>query len=220
MFVKICGIRDVGTALAAGQAGADAIGLNFYERSPRVVAPEIAADIVNRLRQNPGPAVEPVGVFVNHTVDEIRTISRQCHLRTVQLHGDETLEQVAELGSEFRVVRAFRVGEEGLDPLAVFLNACQRLGATLWACLVDAKVEGKYGGTGHPAPWERLRRDYRTADWPPLILAGGLRPDNVADAIRVVGPWGVDVAGGVESSVACKDATLVRQFVQNAKAQK
>jgi phosphoribosylanthranilate isomerase len=218
MFVKICGIRDVETALVAAQAGADAIGLNFYEKSPRVVAPEIAADIVNRLREIPGRAVEPVGVFVNHTVDEVRTISAKCQLRTVQLHGNETLDQVVDLAGEFRIVRAFRVGEDGLDPLAEFLNACQRLGASLWACLIDAKVEGKFGGTGLTAPWERLRREYKTAAWPPLILAGGLRPDNVADAIRVVGPWGVDVAGGVESSVACKDATLVRQFVQNAKA--
>jgi phosphoribosylanthranilate isomerase len=219
MFVKICGIRDVETALMAAQAGADAIGLNFYDQSPRVVAPEIAADTVNRLRQIPGRTVEPVGVFVNQRVDEIRTISRQCRLRTVQLHGDETPEQVAELAGEFRIVRAFHVGEEGLDPLAEFLNACQQLGATLWACLIDAKVVGKFGGTGQTAPWDLLQRDYQTADWPPLILAGGLRPDNVSEAIRVVGPWGVDVAGGVESSVACKDARLVRQFVQNAKVQ-
>jgi phosphoribosylanthranilate isomerase len=75
----------------------------------------------------------------------------------------------------------------------------------------------EFGGTGATAPWEMLAREYKAENWPPLILAGGLRPDNVAEAIRAVNPWGVDVAGGVESAVACKDATLVRQFVQNAK---
>jgi phosphoribosylanthranilate isomerase len=217
MYVKICGIRDVETALAIAQAGADAIGLNFYEGSPRVMAPVAAAEIVSRLRELPGIAIEPVGVFVNHKIDEIRSICRHCGLRTVQLHGDEMPEVLAELTGEFRVVRAFRVGHEGLDSLARHLDACQRIGATPWACLVDSKVDGKYGGTGHTAPWDMLRREYKAADWPPLILAGGLRPDNVADAIRAVRPWGVDVAGGVELSVACKDATLVRQFVQNAK---
>jgi phosphoribosylanthranilate isomerase len=217
MFVKICGIRDVAAALAVAQAGADAIGLNFYARSPRVVAPAVAAEIVTRLRQQSGSTVEAVGVFVNHAADEIRTICRQCDLRTVQLHGDEPPELVAELAAEFSVVRAFRVGDDGLEGLARHLDACNRLCAKLWACLIDAKVEGMYGGTGHAVPWEMLRRAYRTAAWPPLILAGGLRPDTVAAAIRIVQPWGVDVAGGVESSLACKDAALVRQFVQNAR---
>jgi phosphoribosylanthranilate isomerase len=217
MFVKICGIRTVEAALMAAEAGADAIGLNFYEKSPRVVAPAVAAEIVSRLRALPGGAVELVGVFVNHSADEIRAIAKRCGLRAVQLHGDEPPELVAELAAEFRVVKAFRVGDEGLEGLARHLDACRRLGTTPWACLIDAKVEGMYGGTGHTIPWEKRSREYQTAAWPPLILAGGLRPDNVAEAIRVVRPWGVDVASGVESSLACKDATLVRQFVQNAR---
>jgi len=218
MLVKICGIRDVDTALAAAAAGADAIGLNFYAQSPRVVTPAVAAEIAAQVRSAPGNAVEAVGVFVNHSAGEIRTICRSCDLTTIQLHGDESPELVAELSAEFRIVRAFRIGLEGLDSLVRYLDACARLDALPWACLVDARVEGQYGGTGHTAPWELLARDYRTDEWPPLILAGGLRPDNVAEAIRVVHPWGVDVAGGVESAVACKDAALVRQFVQNAKA--
>src|SRR5262245_43124329 len=216
MFVKICGIRNLAAALAA-EAGADAIGLNFYANSPRVVTPNMAVEIVSRLRARPGATIEVVGVFVNHSADEIRTIAKQCGLRTIQLHGDEPPELLAQLSGEFRVIRAFRVGDGGLDPIARYLAACKQLGATPWACLVDGRVEGLYGGTGHTAPWDLLRRDYQAAIWPPLILAGGLRPDNVSDAIRVVRPWGVDVAGGVESSLACKDAALVRQFVQNAK---
>src|SRR5262245_46752857 len=217
MFVKICGIRDVESALAAAAAGADAIGLNFYDNSPRVVTTAVAAEVVSRLRALSGSPVEAVGVFVNHSANEIRSVAKACGLWTIQLHGDEPPELLAELSGEFRVVRAFRAGDGGLDPLARYLAACKQLGAMPWACLVDGKVEGMYGGTGHAAPWDLLRRDYQAAIWPPLILAGGLRPENVADAIRVVRPWGVDVAGGVESSLACKDAALVRQFVQNAK---
>lgn len=214
MWIKICGIRDVETAQAAAQAGADAIGLNFYAQSPRVVAPAIAAEIVASL----SAATEPIGVFVNHTVDEVRTICRQCRLRTIQLHGDESPEQLVELAGEFRVIRAVRVGEEGLSRAGEYLAACQRLGALPWACLIDACVPGHFGGTGQRAPWEIIRRDYKASEWPPLILAGGLRPENVSQAIAAVGPWGVDVAGGVESTVACKDIALVRQFVANSKA--
>jgi len=218
MYVKICGIRDVATALAAAEAGADAIGLNFYAKSPRVVSPAVAAEIVECLRRLPGQPVEPVGVFVNHPPDEIRTTCRQCRLGTVQLHGDESPDIVAELAVEFRIIRAFRVGDEGLDSIVRFLDECGQRKIALRACLVDAKVAGAFGGTGRTAPWDLVRREYKTANWPPLILAGGLRPENVAEAIRAVGPFGVDVAGGVESSVACKDAALVRKFVQNAKA--
>lgn len=201
------------SAQIVAQAGADAIGLNFFEKSPRVVAPRVAAEIAAAVQGT----VEPVGVFVNHSVAEVREICRQCDLRTVQLHGDEPPEQVAELSADFRVIRAYRAGEEGLGALAQQLETLRDMGATPWACLVDARVAGSYGGTGRQAPWEIIRREYVSAEWPPLILAGGLRPENVAEGVRVVNPWGVDVAGGVEASVACKDATLVRKFVVNAR---
>ncbi len=213
MWIKICGIRDVETTQAAARAGADAIGLNFYSNSPRVVAPDVAAEIVGSLPSG----VEPVGVFVNHSLDEVRAISRECGLRTIQLHGDETPEVVADLARDFQVIRAFRVGDDGLKQIDQYLAACRRLGALPWACLIDAKVPGSYGGTGQVAPWEMIRREYKSVDWPPLILAGGLRPETVAQAVAAVVPWGVDVAGGVESSVACKDTAMVRQFVLNAK---
>jgi phosphoribosylanthranilate isomerase len=138
-------------------------------------------------------------------------------LQTIQLHGDETPETFAALAREFRAIRAFRIGDDGLKQVEDYLRACQRLGGSPWACLIDAKVPGKFGGTGQVAPWEAVRRGYYAKNWPPLILAGGLRPENVAQAVATVDPWGIDVSGGVESSVACKDIALVREFVVNAK---
>ncbi|MGQ0633390.1 MAG: phosphoribosylanthranilate isomerase [Planctomycetaceae bacterium] len=208
MWIKICGIRDVETALAVAKCGVQAIGLNFYERSPRVVALDVAARIVTQLPTT----VDPVGLFVNQSAADVRRIAGRCGLRTVQLHGDEPPEVVAEL-AELRVIRAFRVGGEGLSAVAEYLETCRELGSLPWACLLDARVEGTYGGTGKTAPWEAIRRDYRAGHWPSLILAGGLTPENVAAAVRCVRPWGVDVAGGVEKAVACKDAARVQQFV-------
>ncbi len=201
----------------AAAAGADAIGLNFYEKSPRVVDPAVAAKIIARLRGDSARAVEPVGVFVNHSIEEVREICEECQLQTIQLHGDEPPEQVARLAGDYRVIRAFRVGPQEVDAMSESLEACDKLRAKPWACLVDGKTDGSFGGTGKTAPWEALHRLYRTAQWPPLILAGGLTAGNVAEAIRVAGPWGVDVASGVESSIACKDATMVREFIQNAR---
>lgn len=212
-WTKICGLRDVETALAVAACGPQAIGLNFYDRSPRQVSPRVALEIVSRL-----PAgVEPVGVFVNHSLEEIKSISGDCGLKTVQLHGDEPPEFVEAL-APLRVIRAFRVGDAGLDEVAHTLEECRRRSAAPWACLIDARVEGVYGGTGQVAPWELLRREYDSCEWPPLILAGGLTPENVALAIRTAEPWGVDVAGGVESAVACKDVARVRKFVETARS--
>lgn len=212
MWIKICGIRDVDTALAVARLGPQAIGLNFFEGSPRVVAPHVAAEIVRLL-----PAeVEPVGVFVNHTIEQITSVCRQCGLQAIQLHGDEPPELLVDLAT-YKVLRAFRVGESGLDDMADYLQRCQQLGVMPAACLVDARVEGVYGGTGQTAPWKLLRGDYRSDTWPPLILAGGLRPDNVAAAMNTVQPWGIDVAGGVESSPGCKDLGLVRTFIERVR---
>jgi phosphoribosylanthranilate isomerase len=212
MWIKICGIRDYETAEMVAECGPQAIGLNFYEKSPRCVTPQMATEIVVRLPPN----VEPVGLFVNHPTAEIEAICRRCDIGTVQLHGDEPPEIVAAL-SIFRVIRAFRVGTEGLGEIAAYLDRCRRLGVFPWACMVDARVDGSYGGTGQTAPWELIEREYDLANWPRLILAGGLRAENVAAAIQAVRPWGVDVAGGVESAVACKDESLVRKFVESAR---
>jgi phosphoribosylanthranilate isomerase len=218
MWVKICGVRDYAMAEGIAAAGADAIGLNFYEKSPRRVELETARHIVNELSD----AVEPVGLFVNHSLEEMLRIIDLLRLGTVQIHGDEMPEQLAGLLArrpDLRVIRAFRVSaSEGLVPVHAYLETCHSLGVPLWACLLDAKVEGAYGGTGQVGPWEMIRREYRPESDPPLILAGGLTPENVVDGIRAVQPWGVDTAGGVESSVACKDMVRVRKFLASARS--
>lgn len=209
MWIKICGIRDVDTAIAVAQLRPQAIGLNFYERSVRYVTPDVAAEIVRRLPKE----VEPIGLFVNHSAEQIRQICRESGLRTIQLHGDEPPELLAEL-SEFQILRAFRIGDGGLHEVTGYLGRCLELNARPRACLADAKVAGYFGGTGQVAPWEILH-DWRS-DWPPLVLAGGLTPENVADGIKIVRPRGVDVAGGVESSPGKKDLALVKSFIERA----
>ncbi len=212
MWVKICGVRDVPTALRVAAFSPQAIGLNFYERSPRWIDVAAAAEVVARLP----PEIEPVGVFVNHSVAQIDAICRTCRLNTIQLHGDEPAEFAACL-RPYRVIRAFRVLADGIDQIGEYLRECATHQISLAGCLVEPRVIDVYGGTGQTAPWDALKRNYNFSAWPPLILAGGLTPENVADAIRAVGPWGVDVASGVESAPGCKDDTKVLQFIENAR---
>jgi phosphoribosylanthranilate isomerase len=213
-WVKLCGMRDAASALALASLRPEAIGLNFYERSPRQVTIAIATEICRSL-----PAgVMPVGVFVNATFDAILRTADETGLAAVQLHGDEPPSLLAELRAaraEIAIVRAWRVGDEGLSSLAEHLAECSRLGATPDAVLVDAKVAGSYGGTGTTAPWNVLR-GYDPA-WPPLILAGGLTPENVTDAVATVRPFGVDTAGGIESSPGVKDPARAAAFISRAR---
>jgi len=215
MWTKICGICDLNTARQVAELRPDAIGLNFFTKSPRSVQPGVAADIVRALPEG----IEPVAVFVKSTVEEIVATCRDCRIRTIQLHGDETAEftaRLAELLPDANVIVAFRLGVEGFGALSEFLAACQRLGRIPAAVLVDAHVESAYGGTGRRPPWDIVNAEYHRTDWPPLILAGGLSPDNVAEAIRNVRPWGVDVASGVETHPGEKNIPGVKQFIERA----
>jgi phosphoribosylanthranilate isomerase len=218
MWIKVCGIRDCDTALRLAEMGVDAVGLNFYSRSPRVVAIEQATEITNAL-----PAeVECVGVFVNHPIRHIEAIAAKCRLDVLQLHGDEPPSYLAELHRRLprvRLIRAWRMGRDRLESLNSYLNECQQWDCRLTACLVDAQATGVYGGSGKTVPWGRLARVYPYEKWPPLILAGGLNSTNVAEAISTTHPWGVDVASGVESSPGVKDLDLVRQFIANARSE-
>ena len=195
--IKICGIKTVTDAVAAMDAGADLIGFNFYPKSPRYVEVGMCRNIMSVVRQD-GRA-QSVGVFVNASVAEIVATMETLGLNIAQLHGDETSEMLNQLdGKGFK---AFRGIPESVDGFA-------RSGSP--AFLVDASVKGLYGGSGVTADWDgaaELAKKY------PLLLAGGLTPENVAEAVRRVKPWGVDVASGVESAPGEKDARKMNAFV-------
>lgn len=211
MFVKICGIRDVDTARSVADCGPDAIGLNFYRQSSRWLDIRMAERICRALPSS----VEPVGVFVNHTLEEILEVTKNCRITTAQLHGDETPQlslQLIESGLE--VIRAIRVDEENVGQLPDLIAQYDEV--PLRAILIDARIAGFYGGSGHTVPWQSIAAAWQ-CNWPPLILAGGLTPANISEAISRARPWGVDTAGGVESSPAIKDPAKVRSFIDNAR---
>jgi phosphoribosylanthranilate isomerase len=207
--IKICGITSEHDACLAASLGADALGLNFYPKSPRYVSPAVAAGIVRALP----PFVEPVGLFVNEPLSQVFAMARSLGpLRTVQWHGEEP-EAYGE--PEFRFIPAFQVRDaDGLARVSRYLEFCRSLDRLPAAVLIDGHVPGQYGGTGQAAPW-RLLADFRPAV--PLILAGGLTPENVAEAVRAVRPYGVDVASGVEAAPGRKDAEKVRRFIESAR---
>lgn len=209
--IKICGITTVEDALAVAEAGADAIGLNFYPKSPRYVTPETARRIADCLPRG----IIKVGLFVNSPADEIARIFGQTGLDLIQLHGDEAPSVLGGLAGR-PVMRAFRVGEAGLRPVLDYLDQCRGLGCLPELCLLDAFQQGHYGGTGVTADWSLVGDYPRDGAYPPLVLAGGLRPENVAEAIRQVQPVAVDTASGVERVPGRKDPKLVARFVQAA----
>lgn len=216
MWVKICGVRDEATAEQICRLAPDAIGLNFYQKSPRSVQRDVAIKIADVT----GDAVQRVGVFVNHSASEIADLVHACRLGAVQLHGDETAEDVANIAARLPGVplfRAWRMGGDSLTDLEQHLADCGARGIQTAGCLIDSRVPGAYGGTGHTLPWAALTRAYQHDRWPSLILAGGLTPDNVIEATQAVKPWGVDVASGVESAPGQKDLDLVRRFIEHAR---
>jgi phosphoribosylanthranilate isomerase len=200
--IKICGIKTVDDALTAINFGADLIGFNFYSKSPRYVEVSHCRGIMSTVRRY-GHVIF-VGVFVNATVAEINATMETCGLSLAQLHGDETPEMMSELDG--KAFKAFRGIPQDLDGF-------ERQGAP--AFLVDASVKGVYGGSGVTADWNGAAG---LAEKYPLLLAGGLTPENVAEAVRRVKPWGVDVASGVESAPGVKDAAKVAEFVKAVRA--
>lgn len=199
--IKICGIRSVKDALAAMEAGADLIGFNFYPKSPRYVEVGMCRNIMSVIRQH--GRVKTVGVFVNAPRAEICATIDTLGLNLAQLHGDETPEFMQALnGYAYKAFRGIPANIDGFE----------RQDAPMF--LVDAAVKGLYGGSGVTADWKgatELARKY------PLLLAGGLTPENVADAVRQVRPWGVDVASGVESAPGEKDMKKMVEFVRRVR---
>ena len=199
--VKICGITNVGDALAAVNAGADAIGFVFYEKSPRHLTPEQAAKIIRDLP----PFVSRVGLFVDASAEEVHRAIETSGIDTVQLHGDES----PDFCSQFRlpVLKAIRVRSvESLRNLQ---------GYPVSALLLDSFVPGKHGGTGSKFDWGLAIKAKGLGK--PVILAGGLNPSNVAEAVSQVNPYAVDVSSGVESSPGKKDMRKLHDFILAAK---
>jgi phosphoribosylanthranilate isomerase len=161
--------------------------------------------------------VAKVGVFVNHDAAEIKDAADELRLDYVQLHGDESPEFLAALPRELPVIRAFRCGSAGLAPLASYLDACESLGRMPAAILLDSDVGGSFGGTGHVMDWSVVARERAVLRDLPLILAGGLKPENVSEAIERVRPAAVDVASGVERQAGAKDVELMKRFVAAAR---
>jgi phosphoribosylanthranilate isomerase len=204
MHIKICGITNLEDARAAIDAGADWLGFNFYLRSARFIAPKDARRIIEQLPQT----VRTVGVFVNE--DEPETVARladEAHVSAVQLHGDESQAYCRALLRERFVIKALRVGENFAPESALEYEAD--------AILLDAYDAQARGGTGRTINWQVARRTRELV--PKLFLAGGLSPENVAEAIAEVEPFAIDACSGIESAPGRKDAQRLRAFVAAAR---
>jgi phosphoribosylanthranilate isomerase len=200
--VKICGITRNNDALAAVRLGAHAIGFVFHAKSPRNIAPERAAEIIRGLP----PFVTTVGLFVNADARAVARVLEQVPLNLLQFHGEETPEFCRQVHVPY--IKAVRV-RAGLDLLqyAQLYSAARGL-------LLDAFVEGAHGGTGTAFDWSLIPRELPL----PVILSGGLNPDNVADAIRRVRPPAVDVSSGVEASPGIKDPLKIAAFMKEVRS--
>jgi phosphoribosylanthranilate isomerase len=200
--VKICGITNLGDGMAAAEAGADALGFMFYDQSPRYISVEAASGVASQLPQ----FVLRVGVFVNAPEDLVVRAIRECGLNLLQFHGDEPPEYCLQFG--LMSMKAFRVQD------AASLQVLRNYHTDAW--LLDAYSPGKLGGTGETFNWDLA---LEAQGWGrPIFLAGGLTPENVAEAVRRARPYGVDVSGGVEAAPGRKDHAKVRAFIQAAKA--
>ncbi|GIX07608.1 MAG: N-(5'-phosphoribosyl)anthranilate isomerase [Candidatus Poribacteria bacterium] len=198
--VKVCGITRLEDAMVCVEAGADALGFVFYEPSPRFITPETAAAIAERLP----PFVVRVGVFVDAPAEEMEAIARLVGLDCLQLHGQEPPELCASLSR--RVLKAVRVGERLDFPFESY--------QTVGAFLLDTYVPGLPGGTGQAFRWELAQQAKRYGR---IVLAGGLTPENVAEAIQIARPDGVDVSSGVEAAPGRKDPAKVRAFLRTVR---
>jgi phosphoribosylanthranilate isomerase len=196
--VKICGITRPSDAQLSAELGAHAIGLNFYPHSPRAISPADAAKILQRLP----PFVAPVGIFVNWAAAPVVALSDALGLAVAQLHGDESPQIAAAIARKIPVIKAFRFARNDKPPKFSRYRSAQ-------AFLLDAANTGKFAGTGATTDWNFARTAAMSHC---ILLAGGLTPENVAEAILAVRPYAVDVASGVEFHPGKKDAGKLRAF--------
>ena len=197
--VKICGITNLKDALLAEQVGADLLGFVFYAKSSRYVSPSVAGKIISQL----SPLTRKVGVFVNEPASKVLQIARNLKLDFVQLAGEEDLAYVRKVQLNVPVIKAFRVGPDFRS--AVLKNSSARL------CLLDAKVDGFYGGSGRSFDWKKiynLRGDVR------LMLAGGISSENVEKACQTLQPAAVDLTSSVEAHPGKKDPAKLKKFFE------
>lgn len=222
-IVKICGVRRLSDARAAAEAGADIVGFTFWPGTRRYITPEDAAAVIAALRAENGPRPLVSGLFVNADPATIAATVTRCGLDLVQLSGDETAEDVERLDTPLLMAVRALPGED-VDALRERLHALRHaarslppgpLGRPLMP-LLDAHVPGRYGGTGQTGDWP-LAATLATEER--IMLAGGLKPENIADAVREVQPWGVDVASGVEvaGQSGIKDPERIRAFIEAAR---
>ena len=202
MKVKVCGITTYEDAVMVLDQGVDALGFNFFPRSPRYIRPEDASSIIRRIP----PLVVTVGLFVNVAdQNQVISVARTAGVQVLQLHGDETPEYCRRL-SDWPLIKALRIDSSGVPqnleeyPVRGFL--------------LDAKDDTHFGGTGKSFDWSLTGEIKRIR---PILLAGGLRPDNVREAIRIVAPYGVDVCSGVESAPGKKDAGKLKEFMNEVR---
>ena len=199
--IKICGITRVEDARSAAYGGADALGLVFYEKSPRHVTVQQALQLARVIP----PFVTVVGLFVNPSEDEVRNVLSQIPLDVLQFHGEESPEFCAQFGRPY--LKAVRVTS------TVDLIQCAARYQGAQGLLLDAYIEGTHGGTGESFDWALIPHDLPL----PVILSGGLHADNVADAIRQVLPYAVDVSSGVEAAKGIKDPAKIAAFINEVK---
>lgn len=199
-LVKICGITRPQDARLAEKLGAWAIGLNFYEKSPRAIAPAAAWNIRRKL----APSTEAVGVFVNWKPDSVLALAHSLQLSAVQLHGDETEAEITACAKALLVIKAFRVAP------GFSISNFKKFRRASYFLLDAAAKKAQFGGTGKTFDWSIAQK---AASLHKIILAGGLTPENVGEAILTVRPYAVDVASGVESRPGIKDAGKLREFL-------
>jgi len=204
--IKICGITNIEDAMLSAKFGADLLGFNFYTKSKRFIEPNSAKKIIEKL----DPSIKCVGIFVNEDIESIRRAAEECSLFAVQLHGNETPEFIVKLRQiiDAKIIKAFRVDAD-FD-----LNELQNF--PVENVLLDSKEAGEFGGTGNIFDWkiaEKIREQVEN-----LYLAGGLTPENVADAVKKVKPYAVDVCSRIESVPGKKDPDKLERFINEVKA--
>ncbi len=199
--IKICGITDLNDALKAADLGADALGFNFYPKSPRLVSAQKAKEIIRKLP----PFLVQVGIFVNESSEGVRKIADSTRIQAIQLQGDESPDFCSQFSQP--VIKAIRIKNQ--DSLKVIKNY------QVSAFLLDSYSPGYYGGSGKAFDWSLAMEAKKYGR---IVLAGGLNPDNIAEAIREVMPYGVDVCSGVEKEPGKKDHEKLREFIRTVRS--